>query len=138
MVRDPSALYKFGRSTNKQMGLGKFKRWKDAEGRIVGFNEELKNDNEKKIDLLGYSKRSSDSENKTFSGTLGSFECQSLDNPNVFFSVGTGIGLTKKLKQEIYNNRDEYLGKTISFKFFSYTPDGLPRFASFRGFREDV
>jgi DNA ligase 1 len=37
---------------------------------------------------------------------------------------------------EILNNKDEYIGKMATIKFFEYTPDGIPRFPYAIGFRD--
>ena len=48
MLRDPQGLYKHGRSTFKEHGLMKLKRFEDAEATIVGFEEQMHNTNEAK------------------------------------------------------------------------------------------
>ena len=37
---------------------------------------------------------------------------------------------------EILNNKDDYIGKMATIKFFEYTPDGIPRFPYAIGFRD--
>ena len=37
---------------------------------------------------------------------------------------------------EILNNKDKYIGKMATIKFFEYTPDGIPRFPYAIGFRD--
>ena len=53
ILRDPNAKYKHGRSTVKEGGLIKVKRFSDSEARILAMEEQMKNNNEKKVNELG-------------------------------------------------------------------------------------
>lgn len=73
MIRDPRAPYKFGRSTAKEQGLLKLKRFEDAEGEIVDAFELETNTNEQTRDERGYAKRSSAKAGKVGAATLGGY-----------------------------------------------------------------
>lgn len=137
-IRQPNSPYKCGRSTEKEGYLLKIKRFEDAEAVIIGFEEQMENCNELGKDKLGYAKRSTSKIGKVGKGTLGSFIVKGV---KVFhrqeFKVGTGVGLTQELRQEIWNNQDKYWGRLITYK---YQPSGtlnLPRLPIFKGFRGD-
>lgn len=142
MVRRPDALYKQGRSTPREGGLLKIKRFMDAEAVIVGFEEEMKNNNAKVTNELGRSKRSSHAAGKTGKGTLGAYVCQRvivdergnmvLVNENTF-NVGTGI--TDAHAAWAWANRDKLMGTHITFKSFPIGVKDAPRHPVFKAHR---
>lgn len=133
MLKDCKGIYKYGRSTIKEKGLIKVKRFSDSECIIENFEEKQTNTNEKEEDELGFAKRSSCLEGMVPAGTLGSLQVKMLDS-DIRFSIGSGFN--DSLRQEIWNNREEYIGKVVKFKYF---PSGMllaPRFPIFLGFRD--
>lgn len=52
-------------------------------------------------------------------------------------TFGTGMKFSHKERQEILENKSDYIGKTAEIRFFEYTDDGLPRFPVCVGFRLD-
>lgn len=133
MVRAVSGLYKFGRSTFKEQGLMKVKRFQDAEGVIVGFIEERKNNNEATVDNLGHTKRSLSQEGMVGKDTLGALIITYKDT-----TVEVGSGFTKEQRKEIWDNQDKYLGKSITYKYFDHGEYDKPRHPVFKGVREDL
>lgn len=133
MVRSLNGKYKFGRSTFKEQGLMKVKRFQDAEGTIVGFIEERRNDNEAKIDHLGHTKRSLSQEGMVGKDTLGALVITYKDT-----TVEIGSGFTKEQRKEIWDNKDKYLGKSITYKYFDHGQYDKPRHPVFKGVREDL
>src|SRR6185312_4948109 len=57
MVRDPAGLYKQGRSTVAEGGLLKVKQFLDAEATIIGFEEQMHNDNPRRAAAHGRARR---------------------------------------------------------------------------------
>lgn len=139
MIRQPDSPYKCGRSTENEEYLLKIKRFKDREAVIVDLEEQMENNNALELDNLGHAKRSSKKEGMAGKNTLGAFVVRDLSLPTPDnakeFRVGTGIGLTKKKRQYIWNNRKEYLGKIITYKYQELGTLALPRFPIFKGFR---
>jgi len=139
MIRSLDGPYKQGKSTEKEGYLLKLKRTKDSEAEILGFVELMHNENPKETNELGLTKRATKKENLIPAGTLGVFKLRDLYSL-VEFECGTGKGLTAKLRQEIWNNRDKYLGQVIKYE---YQPVGVkekprhPIWLAFRG-REDL
>lgn len=133
MLRRPYGLYKYGRSTSKQEYLIKYKRFYDMEVKIVGFNEKISNQNEAKKNETGHTERSSAKAGMVPAGTLGSLVC-SDSSGNEF---GCGTGFNDALRQEIWDNREKYLGAYIKVKYQEITKDNVPRFPVFLAFREE-
>lgn len=142
MVRAPDGPYKCGRSTLKQGWLLKRKPFEDSEARIIGFEERLTNTNELETNELGLAKRSSAKAGKVPMGTLGKFIATDIHGlfPGVELKIGTGKGLTNELRQQVWDNRDAYLGQLVKYKFQKTGTKDAPRLPIFLGFRhpEDV
>jgi len=68
-------------------------------------------------------------------GTLGAFIVKSK-KWNDIFKIGTGEGLTEELRSEIWNNKEKYLGKIITYKYQEYGSINAPRQPIMKGFRE--
>ena len=89
MLRNPSTTYKYGRATNNTQELLKYKLFEDSEFECVGIEELMHNENELKLDELGYAERSSCKEGLKPSGMLGALILKWKDNET--FKVGTGF-----------------------------------------------
>ena len=133
--RSTSGVYKYGRSTPKEQLSIKFKFFEQDEFEVVGFNERMHNTNEQKRDELGYAERSSAKDGLVPTNTLGSLVLKYNDTT---FSCGTGFD--DKLRKEIWDNKELYLGKLASIRYMSVGSKDLPRVPSFIGFRhtEDI
>ena len=133
--RSPDGVYKYGRSTPKEQLSIKFKFFEVEEFEVVGFNERMHNTNEQKRDELGYAERSSSKEGMMPMDTLGSLVLKYNDTT---FSCGTGFD--DKLRKEIWDNKELYLGKLASIRYMSVGAKDLPRVPSFIWFRhaEDI
>lgn len=134
ILRTGTSPYKFGKSTFKEHYLMKLKPFEDAEAVIVDLVEAMENGNAKELDNFGNSKRSSHMGNLIAKNTLGAFKVTDVVH-GYTFNIGTGIGLTKELKQEIWNNKDKYIGKMIKYRSQKIGEKDLPRIPSFIGFR---
>jgi DNA ligase-1 len=134
MVRSIDGPYKYGRSTIRQFYLAKLKRFLDSEAVIVGFEEQLKNNNPQAKDNLGNSKRSSHKANKVGKNTLGAL----IATHPTFGQIQIGSGFDDVLRKQIWNNQESYLGQTVKFKYFPIGMKDKPRFPIFLGFRSDI
>lgn len=135
MLRAPGGRYKFGRSTVNEAILAKMKRFADVDGIVVGFEEMMHNDNEALTDALGHTKRQSLKENLRAAGTLGALLVRLPDFDDQIVKCGSGY--TAAMKQEIWDNKADWLGAGVVLK---YQPSGmkdLPRFPVFKGRRAD-
>jgi DNA ligase-1 len=132
MLRDPTGIYKNGRSTVSEGILLKVKRFADSEATIIGFEERLHNTNEATTNALGRTERSSHQENMIGRGDLGAIIVKCADYANEF-RIGTGFDdATRRL---IWDNRSEWLGKLIKFKHQKSGEKDAPRFPVYLGLR---
>lgn len=132
MLRDPNGPYKFGRATAREGSLMKLKRFEDHEATVIGFVEQMHNGNEATRDALGRMKRSTAQAGKVGKDTLGALECM-LPTGHVF---ELGSGFTDAQRAVLWSSPP--LGRLATFKCQGFTPDGLPRFPVFKGFRETI
>ena len=135
ILRDPGGAYKFGRSTRKQQGMLKLKRFEDSEAGIIGFEELMHNTNENIKDAFGRAKRSTAAEGLVPGGTLGKIRARDLVT-GVEFQIGMFKGLTAEDKQYIWDHRDEFLGDIVKYQSLGHGVKNLPRHSKFIGFRD--
>ncbi len=132
MLRDEQATYKSGRSTLREQGLIKLKRFKDAEGALVRMEEQMHNANTKETDELGLSKRSSHKNNMQPANTLGKIIVETA----LWGEVTIGTGFTAAQRQHMWDNPLDYIGCIATFKYQEVLKD-KPRFPVFLGWRKD-
>ena len=136
ILRDPNGIYKFGRSTVKENILLKVKDFCDAEAVVVGFKEKLHNTNTATKDAFGRTERSTSKSGLVPTGVLGGFILKMPTGQE--FTCGTG--LNDELREEIWKNRDFYLGKMVKYKYMKFgikEETGVPRHPVFLGFRSE-
>jgi len=114
VVRSPSGLYKYGRTTVKEMNALKVKRFVDSEAFIIGYEEECS--------------IATGLPNKT----LGALIVCNLDG--VEFKIGTGF--TEEERLFIWSNRSKLLRKSVKYKSFAVGAMDKPRHPVFLGFRD--
>lgn len=131
ILRDPEGPYKCGRSTMKEGYLLKLKRFTDAEFEVIGFEERMKNNNEKTTNELGRGQRSSHAANKSGRGDLGALICQ---GDGFTFNVGTGFSDPERA--EIWGNQTAYEGRLAKVKYFAIGMKDAPRHPVFLGWRD--
>lgn len=90
ILRSPGGLYKYGRSTMKEQGMMKLKRFVDSEAVILEVIEELENTNAKTTNELGRSKRSSHKAGKLGKDTAGGFRVRDIKT-GIEFDIGSGL-----------------------------------------------
>lgn len=135
MVRDALGPYKYGRATPREGSLFKLKRFTDGEARVVGFDEQMQNNNEKTRDELGRAKRSSHKENKSAKGTLGALKVVDTQT-GVDFDIGTGF--TDKERADIWADRPNWLNKLVKYKSLAVGVKEKPRHPVYLGERLDI
>ncbi len=133
ILRSIDGKYKQGRSTLKEGYLLKLKRFLDDEAKVIGFEEKMTNTNTKERDERGYAKRSSKKEGMVPADTLGSLQ---VDWKGVIFNIGSGF--TDAQRKEIWDNKDKYLGKWLTFQYQELTGYGVPRFPTSKGWRHEL
>ena len=133
ILRSLNGKYKQGRSTFKEGYLLKLKSFLDDEATVIGFEEKMTNTNIKETDERGYSKRSSKKEGLIPANTLGSLQVQWN---GVVFNIGSGF--TDEQRKDIWDNQDKYLGKLVTFKYQELSSYGVPRFPTWKTFRNEL
>lgn len=116
MAALPSGHYKEGYSTLKEAILVKVKRFAEAEGKVVGFEEAMTNTNEATISATGKTKRSKAKAGMKPAGYVGAFL---VEYQGQVLRVGPGEFKKPKLK-EIFENQASYIGRQLTFKHFPY------------------
>jgi DNA ligase 1 len=132
MIRSPKGLYKFGRSTFKEEILIKYKRVDEADGTIVGFTEQMHNDNPAEIGELGQTKRAKCQEFMVNNNTLGAL----MVITDEWGVLSIGSGFDNALREKIWNNKEQYIGKIVEFKYQELGTIDKPRFPIFVKFKE--
>lgn len=135
IIRDPNGPYKCGRSSTKEGYLLKLKRFNDAEAIIIEIQELLKNENEATTNELGRTARSSHKENLIPMGTLGAIIAKDVTS-GIEFGIGTGY--TADLRQQLWNDRNNLIGKIVKYKYFDGGIKVAPRFPVFLGLRDPI
>lgn len=138
MLRDPQGRYKQGRSTAKEGGLLKLKRFEDAEGEIVGYEERMKNLNEATTDERGYTKRSTHQDNKVPLDTLGTLLVRVLNGRFAGQIARVGSGFNHELALQIWKDQPGFMGQIVKFKFFNHGAKDAPRHGVFLAFRDPM
>lgn len=134
MFRNPNSIYKHGRSSMREQYLVAIKRFSDGEARITDFNEAMHNGNAPMQSKLGYQVRSSHKAGMHGKDTLGSLTVTDLKTL-VSFNVGTGFD--DATRQDIWRNKDKYLGKIIKYRWQNHGVKDKPRIPSFLGIRTE-
>jgi len=139
MLRDPYGTYKNGRSTLRENGLIKLKKFLDGEAVIIGYDELLINDNPPTINKLGKQERSSHKANMRPGNTLGNLLVRglpdSLHYANTEFSIGSGF--TDEIRQTFWDNRRDLMGKIVTYKHFPIGVKDKPRHPVFLRMKMD-
>lgn len=137
MVRDPNGRYKHGRSSEKEGILLKLKRFSDSEAVVLGTVPLMHNENEAEEDELGHTKRSTAKAGLVALPMLGKFVVRDVKS-GVEFECGTGQGLTKEMRAELWPNRQNLVGKIIKYKYFPTGGKDKPRFPIWLGWRDPI
>ena len=133
ILRSVDGIYKFGRSTIREAGMVKLKRFHDSEALIIEVVEELQNTNEAKRNVLGKLERSSHKANMVPKGRAGALHVEDV-HTGVRFHIGTGMN--DRDRRFFWENRKKVVGKFIKYKHFTIGAKDLPRFPVFLGLRE--
>lgn len=128
MIRTFSGMYKQGRTTLAEMNMFKRKPFEEQEGTIIGFEEQMQNNNIATVSNTGRTKRSKHAENLVPKGTLGAFIIEDKKNWKEPFRCS---GSTADFNQEVWNHRSEWVGGKVKYKFQRYGSINKPRQAVF-------
>lgn len=135
VLRNPSAFYKQGRSTVREAGMLKLKRYEDAEAVILSVEELMHNDNPEFRSETGYAKHSTQAVGLFPGGTMGALLVKGLNGQFVgkTFSIGTGFTAQQRLR--FWNLRATAPGHILTYKFFPMGSLVSPRHPVFKALR---
>lgn len=125
MIRHPRGYYINTRSSPVDMYLMKLVRWHTASARIVGYYEQQENTNHP----IRGSVRSTSKAGLIPKNTLGGFHVCGLfkDDDHCYFDISNMDGITHKRRKEIWSQREQFIGKTVTYKFKRKGSDVRPR-----------
>ncbi|QIN95293.1 DNA ligase [Stenotrophomonas phage vB_SmaS_DLP_3] len=133
ILRDPEGKHKQGRSTARENGFLRIKRFTDSEGIVLEIKEGQSNGNEAQINELGRTKRSTHKENMKPNGLVGTIVMKDVYSGQVI-NVSPG-NMTEDERKFYFENQDQIVGKIGKYKAFMYGVKVQPRFAGWLGFR---
>jgi DNA ligase-1 len=135
MLRGYNNKYKHGRSTLREGGLIKVKRFCDSEAIIVGFEPLYRNENAATKNELGYTERSTHQANKFADELLGSITVRDMKT-KVTFDIGSGFDMSQR--ERLWKDPNKLIGRIVKYKSFSVGVVDKPRFPIFLGFRDPI
>lgn len=133
ILRHLVAGYKFGRSTAREQGMLKLKRFTTAEAQIIGFEPLMHNANEATTNALGRTERSSHQENLVPLDLLGAFH---VEQDGMRFKIGTGM--TADQRAHFWATRESLIGEWAAYKFFPVGVKDKPRHPVFSHIRPRI
>jgi DNA ligase-1 len=129
ILRSLDGVYKNGRSTIREQGMLKLKRFVDSEAEVIGVEEEMHNANAAKVNELGHTARSSHKAGLVGKGTMGAL-CVRDIRSGVEFRIGTGFTAADRARSWIN-------GTIVKYKSFPVGVKDKPRHPVYLGIRED-
>lgn len=139
MIRSLSAQYKFGRSTTREGGMLKLKRFEDAEAVIIGFEELDHNHNEERTGGSA-KRRSSKKSGKVGGDTLGALIVRGINGRFKGVEFNIGFGFTAAERKWFWESREFLVGKgretIVNYRYFPHGVKDKPRHAGYKGLRD--
>lgn len=144
ILRDPNGAFKQGRSTAREGGLLRIKRFIEEEARVFDIEEGRRNFNVAEINKLGYIERSTHQENMMPNGMVGTLHCVLLKDlvidKKILGAAGTKIvvgpgRMSHEDRTRYFRHPRELIGKIIKFRFFPRGVKDKPRFPTFQSIR---
>ena len=129
VFRDPDGMHKSGRATVKEGAYLRMKPQSDKEAIVSEIVEAQENQNEKKINELGRSERSSHKENKVGKGMVGSLICKDLSTGQVI-TVGAGK-MTHEERIYFFQHPEELLNCVVKYRSMDVGIKDKPRFGRY-------
>lgn len=129
VVRTIDGGYKEGRVGKTDPIATRIKRFTEEEAVVLIIEEAEENLNEKQVNELGLSFRTSHQENKIGKGMVGAMTCRDIKTGK---GIRVGAGTMPHSDRKMYwENQEELVGKTIKYKCFPHGEHLKPRFPTF-------
>lgn len=133
ILRSVDGVYKFGRATKKSQEIVRFKPSGDSEIIVTSVEPMFENNNEAKVNELGYTERSSHKENKVqleMVGALVGFDVNTKEEVRI--SAGK---MTHEERSTVWIGRGDYIGRLAKYRSMLTGVKDKPRHARFIGWR---
>lgn len=141
IIRNLDSMYKHGKGTISKQETLRIKSWQDSEAEIIGFEERMKNNNEAQTNELGRTFRSSAKAGKAPTGMIAKYLVKWRGNEfkvTVSGSMEDDPETGEKGRKWRWDNKAQYLGKFVKFRYQGLTVNGVPRFATELGLRDPI
>lgn len=144
ILRDPNGLHKAGRSTVREGGLLRIKRFLDGEAMITGVTEGEENGNVAQTNELGLQFRSTHKANMIPNGMIGNITAVALadimDGKRKVIEKGQTLTISPgnmphDQRRYFFQHQHLFVGKVCKFKFFPKGIKDKPRFPTFVSLR---
>ena len=134
ILRDPNGRYKFGRGTIKEGLIFKLKPFITIDAKIIDILQGtvVREGAEKTINELGYSRTSKLKEDRLPSGRASDFVVMYEGK-----ELKVSIAMTNEEKEEVWKNKEKYIGKFIEYKGMLVGAKDLPRHPIYLRMRRD-
>ncbi len=132
ILRDPSGAYKFGRSTEREQGMLKIKRFTDSEAEVLEVIEEMANNNEATRNELGRTHRSTCKAGLTGKNRAGALRVRDMTS-GIEFKLACANDADSDW---FWAHRTAVAGKIVKYKSFLIGVKDAPRFPIYLGGRE--
>lgn len=135
--KSPVGTYKHGRSTRNEQKFLRIKPEDTYDGIVIDIVERMENLVESEYNELGFLSKRSDKDMKAPTGmaAVAVTRCNDfIKDVNVTLS----LGLTDDDRRDIWENRDDYVGKHIKFVGLPVPGMDLPRSPRFKDWRTDL
>ena len=147
ILRDPNGPYKFGRSTLKEEYLLKCKPFESFDGQVIEVIQatEVDPNAEKTVNELGRSVTSKKKDDRIPIEKASAFkvryiedvtDLQGVPQEQYGHELKVSLAMTDVEKEEVWKNRDSYIGKWIEYKGMVVGAKDVPRHAVMLRFRE--
>ena len=134
IVRDPSGKYKYGKATLKESIGFKLKQHVTLDAQIIDIGQatEVNADAEKTVNELGRSVTSKKKADRILINKASTFIVMYKGKKNE-----VSIALTDPEKEEIWLNKDKYIGRMIEYEGMTKGSKDVPRHSVFLRYRDD-
>jgi DNA ligase-1 len=134
ILRDPNGKYKFGRGTIKEGLIYKMKPFQTFDAKIISVIQatEVREGAEKKINELGRSVTSKKKDDRILIEKASAFTVLYEEK-----ELKVTIAMTDEEKEEVWKNKEQYIGRMIEYKGMLVGAKDLPRHPIFLRFRDD-
>lgn len=134
ILRDPNGRYKFGRGTIKEGIIYKVKPFRTFDTEVIGVVQatEVNEDAEKKTNELGRSVTSKKKGDRHLIEKASAFVVNYEDK-----ELKVTLAMTDEEKEEVWRNKETYIGKWIEYKGMLVGSKDVPRHPVMIRFRED-